>query len=231
MREQLGEEFEGDEPSETLDSAGNTFREDLPTLRGAPDRLERPIRLEYNVVGELIRNLIKATLFAVFPASVMVTSTIALWALASVPPIRSAQSATYGAEADYHEALRGTEQVIGELTALGAPTREVEGVYFAFTDASGDETRELADIYLGVLADQLEVLGRGDEDTTAPVRRLLAPVVARRAETSVAYQVWVERVSTYRGRLAVALRAVKPPPAAMALYERPHPRAPEPAAR
>ena len=214
-------------------SLDESFRDELEsmrlvdldgTLRGAPGRIDRPIRIEFDFLGVLLFNLMRAIVFGVLPGTAMMAATVGAWVMTAVPGLRQARRDTLSAEADYHQELRHTQPVLTELAALGAPSESLETVYFAFADARGDEARTAADRYLGLLSDQIDLVEDPTGERTGEAARLLGPASSARAKTSAAYLDWQARTHTANGRVAVWLRLVPEPTGAMAIYDRPHPR-------
>lgn len=209
--------------SGTLDSGSvRTLR--TKTLPG--QRLPHQVRppsddFAFNVWGRLVGNLVLATLIGIVPGAVAVGSALSLWVGSGMPALRAARLETATAEDEYHRALEASQPLLAELGSLGSPRDQLEVVYFAFEDASIVEQRHLADQYLGVLIDQVNLVAvsRGEASTRA--RKLLMPAIEARGRVSEAYLGWEELRHTPKGQIIDLLMFATPPSPGMELYRAP----------
>ncbi|MEQ1502126.1 MAG: hypothetical protein ABMB14_07835 [Myxococcota bacterium] len=207
---------------------GEVRLEDMPgNRRAATDRVYREPQkgLGFNVITGFFYNLMRAFVLAVVPTILALCFTVAAWVGSVVPGINSARSEVLTRESDFHRTLDGTQPLLAELAALGAPAEQLEVIYFAYADAKPDEARMMADTYLGVLVDQVEQAQQSNPGAGERLPMMLAPVNSTRRRTGVAYQRYLELLHTPRGRIAAGLHLVSSPTTGMALYERVHPRA------
>jgi hypothetical protein len=196
----------------------------VPGKRGARQVRVPKQGLQFNVLREFTYHLARAALLAVVPGFVAISATFTMFVMSALPPINSARSEVINSEVDYFNALRGTEPVLSELEQLGAPSDQIQVVYFSFIDAEGDEARRMADTYLGVLIDQgMEARSRAGPGANR-IPMLLGPANSARRRAGQAYQQWTTLLAAPSGRLALWFGLVQPPTIGMMVYQREHPR-------
>lgn len=169
------------------------------------------------------RNLTRALMVGIIPATVVLALGTGAWIMSGVPPIRAAASATYTAEHDYHAALKQSQRLLTELAAVGTPVGALEPAWFAFAEAPQAERAEAADRFMLVLIDEVKEarVVRGEESSHLVV--LLTDATRARRRASVAWHDWTDRTSSMRGRTAVLLGLAKMPHPDLARYEQPLP--------
>lgn len=227
MALQPREPFSTDGSVDTL-QGGRVRLRDLPGKKlGERKDVQGGAPNPFNVLKEFAYHLAKATAIAIAPATAAVVVSVGMWVGSAVPGINTARSNLINKEATYLDGLRSTQSLLTELESLGAPSDQLQVVYFAYSDAEGSERRRMADTYLGVLVDQVADarMRRGD------AAQRLAPLIARnsaaRREAANSYRAWLDVLATPRGRMALWFGLVSGPDEGMEIYDRPHPRAKE----
>ncbi|MEZ4238684.1 MAG: hypothetical protein R3F59_21540 [Myxococcota bacterium] len=196
----------------------------LPGDRAAAGQRVPNKGLRFNVLREFLYHLTRAALLAIVPGTIAIGATLTMFVVTALPPINKARGELIASEQAYHQALHNSQPILAQLEAEGAPSDQIQVVYFAFDDAEGDEARRMADTYLGVLVDQsIEARSRsGSTDNTLTV--MLGPANSARRSASEAYREWNRLLDAPSGRLAVLLGLVHRPTLGMSVYERSHPR-------
>lgn len=182
---------------------------------GSPHAVKQ--RIEYNLLASLIRNLIRTTFIAFVPTVLVAATMTGVWLSTGIRPVTEAAKEMRSAQSNWFAALQQAHPVINELGVQGAPTGEVEKVYFAFVDATDEDKPHQADILLQVLQDQAETMRAttGDADR---VFELLYPVKQSRFEVTRTYERWLEAMRPPASRAAVILGLAPKPEESDARY-------------
>lgn len=200
--------------------------EDLPGKKAAKRiKVDRSGPNPFNVVGEFLYHLTRAAAIAILPATVAVGATVSMWVGSAVPGINAARSEVFTRETEYLVSLSSSQPLLNELESLGAPSDQLQVVYFAYTDAEGDDRRIMADTYLGILVDQATDARIRRGEAANRIAPMIAQASAARRKASEDYKAWVELLNTPRGRIAAWLGLVSTPSPGMEVYLRSHPRA------
>ena len=203
----------GSQPSHQVQNySGITGTESPHNVRGRPE--------EFNFLRTLLHNLIRTTLIAVVPSTLIVVVGVSMWLSTGIRPLKEAANAMYTAETNYFATLMQCQPAMSELGARGAPTGEIEVVYFAFIDSPPEEKAHHGDVLLQVLYDQAEAVRvtHGDAGRTYD---LLRPSTQARNRATLAYHAWVEVTKKAASRFAVWFNLGPAPTEAHQRYSRP----------
>jgi hypothetical protein len=184
------------------------------------ERVEQDVTL----VGMFARNLTRAVLIASVPLLIGMVMITGAWVASAVPPIRTARAATMTAEADYHAALRQSQPLLTELSALRvSPVHELETAWFTFEEAPATDVRQAADQLMTVYITQVSEARKARGDSVAHLASLLSNASRARRRASDAWHAWVDSTSSLRGRAVVVFGLADAPPADLARYDQPLP--------
>ncbi|MEN0067875.1 MAG: hypothetical protein AAGA48_37445, partial [Myxococcota bacterium] len=142
-----------------------------------------------------------------------------MWISAGARPVREAAREMASAEDTWFATLNQTQPVIHELSIRGAPSGDLETVYFAFYDAKLAHKAENADVLLQVMQDQTVAVRAMGHDTRH-IFTMLSPSTQARSNASVAYHKWVEVMNRPNSRIAVMLGMAPRPEPRLERYER-----------
>lgn len=194
----------------------------LPGARLNPqERAERKSDFEYDFFRRVIRNLLLASVIALIPAMLAFGSAFFMWVSSGLPAINAARAETTALEDQYYEALRASQPLLGVLDSLGAPREQIESVYFSFEDANPANQRELADKYLILLIDQVNLVATTPAAGSLRAHTMIRPAVEARSRTSEAYRAWETLLQTPKGKIITMLWLSTPPSPGMAVYNNP----------
>ena len=195
------------------------------TLRGAPGRLDEPIKLEFDLLGELLHNLMRAITIAIFPATAAFLATFGLWSERCSPgSARPRATPTTRKRTITWRSGRPTSSSASSRPSERRPRTSRSSTSRLPTLPETTPARPPTSISV---SSPTRSRSRGARTSSGPGRaeELVAPTNLVRAAVADAYHVWTSRLDTTPGRIAVTLRMVDSPPEVMALYERSHPRA------